>query len=576
MSRWRRDRSVVGAWGRRGVVVLAGIVLGCTAGAAPALASTDVLSIAAGTGTAGAPTPGPATSSALNSPEGVAVDAAGNFYFADIGNHEVDKVTPSGILSVIAGTGNPPMSVGAPTPGPATSANLDFPIGVAVDAAGNVYIADNQEKVIDKVTPSGTLSIFAGTGSGGTPVPGPATSSPLDNPDGVAVDAAGNVYIADNGALQIEKVTPSGTLSIFAGSGSYGAPTPGPATSSALKDPVGVGVDAAGNVYIADTGSHEVEKVTPSGTLSIVAGTGTAGAPVAGSATSSPLGSPSEVAMDAAGNLYISDGTNHEIEQVTPSGALSVFAGTGTAGAPAPGPPTSSPLGNVSGVAITSAGTLYIGDQTNNEIERVGLPPAAPTVTTPPSATSTPPSPTTTTTTTTTPTSPTEPVTTTSASCPATTVSLTGLRFGPVRLGMTRVQARRALLAYQHAQSGMTDSCQGGTAGKIGLGYPSSRLLTKLKAHQRGRLRGRVMLVLTTDSRYSLNQIKPGTQVADVRARLAHMRHLKIGRTTWYVVSGAHATGIIKVQHGTVQGIGIANRALTRTHAAQRRLLARF
>jgi hypothetical protein len=131
---------------------------------------------------------------------------------------------------------------------------------VAVDGAGNVYIVDDNE-MVERVTSAGVLSIFAGDGDVGAPTPGPATSSQLSHPRGVAVDGAGNVYIADFNNTVVEKVTPGGVLSIFAGSGTYGAPTPGPATSSNLGFPSAVAVDGAGNVYIADIGNNVVEKV---------------------------------------------------------------------------------------------------------------------------------------------------------------------------------------------------------------------------------------------------------------------------------------------------------------------------
>jgi hypothetical protein len=300
----------------------------------------------------------------------------------------------------------------------------------------------------------------------------------------------------------------------------------------------------------------------------------------------------------------------------------------------------------VFGLGVTPAGALYIGDQSNDEVERVGPPPAAPTETSPPTVSGTPAlgqtltvahgvwtgSPTSytdqwqdcdsaganctniagatglsytltstdvghvievietatnaggstsqsssatavvaaATTSSTSPTTPAAPVV-----CAATSVSLTGLGFGPIRLGMTRSQAHRALLTYKRTHRRSAVSCLAGKAAKFRLGYPSTRLLTKFTARLRARLRGRVMLVMTSDRRYALDQIKPGTRTAAARRRLAHLQHFKIGRTTWYVIRSAHATGVIKVQHGTVQAIGIANRSLTKTRVTQRRLLAR-
>jgi sugar lactone lactonase YvrE len=327
--------------------------------------------IAGKIGESGAPTPGPATGSELDGPTGVAVDSTGNVYIADCYNNVVEKVTPSGTLSIIAGKAG---QSGAPTPGPAISSELDSPTRVAVDSSGNVYIADSGNAVVEKITPSGTLSIIAGkAGQSGTPTPGPATSSDLGVPDGLAVDSSGNLFIDDASNDVVEKVTPSGTLSIVAGKiGQSGAPTPGPATSSDLDDPTGVTVDATGNLYVADTYNADIEKVTPSGTLSIIAGTGHSGAPTPGPATGSDLGHPFGVAIDSTGSIYIADTPNDMVEKVTSSGTLSIFAGFGAqSGVPTPGPAISSDLDHPAGVAVDSSGNLYIADTYNDVVEKI-------------------------------------------------------------------------------------------------------------------------------------------------------------------------------------------------------------
>jgi sugar lactone lactonase YvrE len=247
------------------------------------------VSIVAGIpGEYGSPTPGPATSSTLNYPIGLAVSAAGDLYIVDFGNNVIEKVTPSGTLSIVAGEVG---QRGTPTPGPATSSMLAAPIGVAVDSSGNVYIADQgtqhgPNNVIEKVTPSGTLSIFAGElGASGSPTPGPATDSKLNYPQDVAVDGAGNVYIADVGNGVVEKVNSGGDLSIYA----------------EVYSPQGVATDSSGDVYVADMGNNRVEKIDPADQLSIIAGNGQAGEPTPGPATSSMLNLPDAVAVDSPG-----------------------------------------------------------------------------------------------------------------------------------------------------------------------------------------------------------------------------------------------------------------------------------
>lgn len=511
--------------------VAAGL-LGCLgwASTASATPSDTHLSIVAGTGAAGAPTPGPAVSSALYHPRGVAVSpTTGDIYIADYHNSEVEQVTPLGTLSIVAGTG----SYGAPTPGPATKSALGNPTGVALDSSGNLYIADAFNNVVEKVTPQGTLSIVAGNGTAGAPTPGAATRSKLDEPYGVALDpATSDLYIADYGNSRVEKVTPHGTLSVVAGSGAYGAPTPGPATASALRNPGDVAVDpTTGNLYIADPFNNEVEKVTRQGTLSIIAGTGAAGAPTAGPATQSALNLPHGVAVNSTGDLYIADYNNSEVEKVTPQGTLSIVAGTGTPGSPTPGPATRSALDDPLGVGVDpGTGDLYIADTDSNQVERVG------------------------------------------PACPAPSGGLAGVRLGPVALGMTRAQARRTLPIYSLARNQL-DLCLAGGPGIL-AGYPSTRLLRTLSAHQHTQLRGRVVLALTANHHYAFDQITAGTRVSRVHGRLAHATQLRIGDNTWYLLPGSGATRLLDVQHGAVTEVGIANHVLTTTRAQQRRLLA--
>ena len=351
-------------------VVVWGLIIAATTMAG----ATGSLVAAPSAGASSPPAPGTLAvvmsggqSSVHGNPIGIAFDGAGNLYVVENSNNEVVRIASDGTRTVIAGTGQ----AGAPTPGPATSSNLNNPFGVAVDASGDIFISDSSNNVIEKVTPDGTLSIVAGTGQLGTPVPGPATSSNLFTPQGIAVDTSGNLYIADHYNQVIEKVTPDGTLSIVAGTGQRGTPVPGPATSSNLHDPEGLAVDAAGNLFIADSGNQMIEKVTPDGTLSIIAGSGDFDAPTPGPATSSGFKYPYGVAPDSSGNVYIADFINDVVEKVTPDGTMTVVAGTGRVGATTPGPATSSDLYLPIDVAVSPSGTLYISDYNNMQIDTV-------------------------------------------------------------------------------------------------------------------------------------------------------------------------------------------------------------
>src|SRR5439155_1658368 len=327
---------------------------------------------------------GPATAAQLNAPVGVALDPAGNLYIADRDNQRIRRITPGGTISTYAGTGTPPSSfwgaivVGgfSGDGGPATAAQLNAPVGVALDPAGNLYIADRDNHRIRKVTPGGVISTYAGTGRlGFSGDGGPATGAQLLGPGGVALDPAGNFYIADRNNDRIRRVSTDGTIATYAGSGSLGfSGDGGPATAARLNMSLGgVALDSAGNLYIADLLNERIRKVSPVGTISTYAGNGGRGfGGDGGPATAAQLSPPQGVALDSAGNLYIADLLNNRIRKVTPGGTISTYAGTGTSGfAGDGGPATAAQLSFPHGVALDSAGNLYIADSNNNRIRKV-------------------------------------------------------------------------------------------------------------------------------------------------------------------------------------------------------------
>jgi len=320
---------------------------------------------------------GPAISASLQVPIGVAVDAAGNLYFSDSRNYRVRKVTSAGAISTVAGNG---ITVYSGDGGPATSASFNSLGGVAVDAVGSIFLTDLF--FVRKVTPAGTIIRVAGGGSvlgdGG-----PATNAFVNQAVSVAVDSAGNLYIADTGfSNRVRKVTVDGTISTVAGNGTYGfSGDGGPATSAQLAGPSGVTTDSAGNLYIADYGNHRIRKVTPTGTISTVAGNGTSGfSGDGGAATNASLYLPRGVAVDTAGNLYIADAFNHCIRKVTAAGTISTVAGNGAPGFSGDGgAATNASLNEPTQVAVDLAGNLYIADSLNHRIRKVTL--AAPSFT---------------------------------------------------------------------------------------------------------------------------------------------------------------------------------------------------
>jgi uncharacterized protein (TIGR03437 family) len=303
---------------------------------------------------------GSAASAQLNDPQGVAVDAAGNLYIADTYNNRIRKVS-NGVIVTVAGTGTQGYSGDN---GPAISAELGFPYGVAVDAAGNLYIADFGNNRIRKVS-NGVITTVAGNGTYGySGDNGPATSAQLNYPEGVAVDAAGNLYIADTSNNRIRKVS-KGVITTVAGGGSVLLGDNGPATSAQLYNPIGVAVDSAGNLYIADPNEGRLRKVS-NGVITTVAGGGSVLGDN-GPATSAQV-SPAGVAVDSAGNLYIADSLNNRIRKVS-NGIITTVAGTGTSGYGGDnGPATDAQLSDPQGVGVDAAGNVYVADSDSNRI----------------------------------------------------------------------------------------------------------------------------------------------------------------------------------------------------------------
>ncbi len=341
-DRRRRVRGRPFRWAVAAVAIVGtSVVSSHPAQAAP----PGTLSILAGLiRTSGPPALGPATQSGLAGPTSVAVDASGNTYIADSENGYVEKVSPGGTLSLVVGTLSA-ICTTPPTAGPAVDSQLCDPDAVAVDSEGDVFIADGSYDQVYEVTPSGSLSIVAASGVG--------------TPTGVAVDSVGNVYVADATNQVIHKITPTGVNTIFAGGGTSGV-QPGPAVDSELAGPANLAVDSSNNLYIADTGNNVVEKVTPTGTLSVVAGTGS------GTTPATSLNGPAGVAVDAYGNLYVTDGSpDCTIDKITPAQVVSTVAGNAGdgCGTVVPGgPATSSPLYGPVGVAVGPAGNLDIAD----------------------------------------------------------------------------------------------------------------------------------------------------------------------------------------------------------------------
>ena len=301
-----------------------------------------VVTTFAGSGNAGS-ADGIGTAASFYAPWGLAFDASGNLYVSDAVSNLLRKITPDGTVSFVAGN-----STGTGGDGKGADASFVYPTSLATDHLGNVYVADVSS--IRKVTPDGTV----------TTVPGSQyNNGSTTDFTGIVLDAAGNIYASDLAHNIILEIKPDGTSGVFAGSGAKSS-TDGKGTAASFNQPVGLAIDASGNIFVADQGSDEIRKVAPDGTVITIAGNGSKGA-VNATGTNASFFNPAGVAVDATGNLYIGDSGNYLIRKITPDGSASTLAGSGTAGA-LDGLGTAASFYGPQGLAIDASGNIFVAD----------------------------------------------------------------------------------------------------------------------------------------------------------------------------------------------------------------------
>jgi sugar lactone lactonase YvrE len=339
----------------------------------------DIITTVAGNGTNGySGDRGAATNAELSAPNGMVVDATGNVFIADTANQRIRKVGTNGIISTVAGNGiyGPSGDGGA-----ATNAELGYPSGVAVDATGNLFIADSENERIREVGTNGIITTVAGNGYGANTIfggfagdGGQATNAEFWAPHGLAVDATGNLFIVDTENERIREVGTNGIITTVAGNGTPGFSGDGsPATNAELYNPYRVAVDTTGNLFIADTLNNRIREVETNGIITTVAGNGTPGYYGDGSpAINAELYNPFGVGVDATGNLFIADDQNNRIREVGTNGIVITVAGNGTHGYSGDGGvATNAELSDPGGVSVDTTGNLFIADFDNNRIRKV-------------------------------------------------------------------------------------------------------------------------------------------------------------------------------------------------------------
>jgi hypothetical protein len=329
-------------------------------GAVPAT-EPGLVATLAGSTTAGS-SDGNGTAASFNYPWGVAVDGSGNVYAADASNKMIRKITPSGVVTTLAGS-----TTAGSSNGIGTAASFNLPTGVAVDGSGNVYVADASSNMIRKITAAGVVTTLAGSTTPGS-YNGTGTSASFYNPYGVAVDASGNVYVADALNNMIRKITSSGVVTTLAGSTTSGSSN-GTGTLASFKYPYSITVDDSGNVYVADYGNHMIRKITSSGVVTTVAGSTTSGSSN-GIGTAAKFYYPYGVTVDSTGNVYVADNYNHLIRKITPSGLVTTLAGSTTPGS-TNGIGTAASFRYPSGVAVDGSGSVYVADYGNHMIRKI-------------------------------------------------------------------------------------------------------------------------------------------------------------------------------------------------------------
>ena len=353
------------------VAVLACFILGCFC---PLRA--QIITTIAGNGISGYfGDGGLATAAELYRPGGVTFDGSGNMYISDDSNFCIRKMDPAGIVTTVAGNGTAGFSGDG---GPATHAQLYFPGGVAFDGAGNMYIIDGVNRRVRKVDAAGIITTFAGGGTG--PVVGvPATAAHLGLISDILVDGLGNVYFTDDNFQGIHKVDPAGLISTFAGTGTAGfSGDGGPATAAQFSNPQGIAKDGTGNIYVGDDVNQRIRKIDTAGIVTTFAGSGPTGAAAGGFsgdgglATAAQLRRPSGIAFDAMGNLYIADVDNIRIRKVDAAGTITTLAGDGMTGYAGDGfAATTAEFNLLSDVTADCTGNVYVCDRNNNRVRKI-------------------------------------------------------------------------------------------------------------------------------------------------------------------------------------------------------------
>lgn len=312
-------------------------------------------------------TDGAAAAALFNAPGGLATDSAGNVYVADTNNHTIRKITVGGTVATLAGSAG----LFGSTDGAGAAARFTFPYGVATDSAGFVYVVD-VNNTVRQITPAGVVSTLAGSASFVGSADGTGSAARFNALGGVATDSTGNIFVGDTFNHTIRRVTQAGVVSTLAGAAGVTGGTDGAGAAARFRSPSGLANDGSGNIYVADTVNHTIRRMTPAGTVSTLAGlAGTSPGSVDGLGPAARFNFPSGVATDGAGNVYVADGNNSTVRKVTPAGLVITLAGSAGQRGSADGAGAAARFSSPSAVAVDGTGNVFVVDGLNNTIRRI-------------------------------------------------------------------------------------------------------------------------------------------------------------------------------------------------------------
>ena len=330
----------------------------------PAGVVTTFAGLAGSTGSAN----GTGNAARFNGPVAVAIDNIGNIFVADTNNSTIRKITPARVVSTFAGLAGNDGSAN----GTGSTARFSFPSALAVDSANNIYVADTGNSTIRKITPARLVSTFAGLAGSPGSANGTGSAARFNFPSGVIVDRAGtgNIYVGDTSNFTIRQITPAGVVTTLAGSPGMRGGTNGTGSAARFELPEGMAVDSAGNIYVADTDASTIRKITPGGVVSTFAGSFAKAGPQNGTGSAARFNLPTDVAVDSSNNVYVADSNNCTIRKITPAAVVTTLAGLASPGH-TNGTGSAARFDFPQGVAVDSTGKIYVADSVESAIRKI-------------------------------------------------------------------------------------------------------------------------------------------------------------------------------------------------------------